>query len=254
MSAGSSFLYSLVHRSHCTPALCGCLQAASLPDLLEQARFLQSSECEMAEWRVDAYDGWRDFQAILNALGQIRTVLSRPLLLTFLDAGWGGHDAIFPEDLTRLLKLVCKEHAAACISVPLSLSAEQIHDILACAKEENTGVILTWRDAWSTPDREKLQSVLQEMDQYETDLLHIACMPRSAAEVTEFLNSVCTLRPLLKTPLCAASLSFRGFISSLGAEAFGSPVCFAGDLSASLQPDAIAQSLQTLHQAMQPNR
>lgn len=59
-------------------------------ELLSEAETIQTLDCDLVEWRIDFFENVQDPQAVATLSHNLKTVLEKPLLITFRTKKEGG--------------------------------------------------------------------------------------------------------------------------------------------------------------------
>ena len=214
------------------------------------------SGADLAEWRADGYDGVFDEESLFKTLDVLKKSLGRmPLLVTFRTKAEGGEREAGVSEYETFLKNVISSGKADLIDVELFMGEELLREICETAHRRGIFVVASSHDFSATPSEDEMIRRLAEMQECGADLLKLAVMPRSDADVLRLLSATVRMRDELATrPLITMSMGSRGMISRLAGEVFGSALTFgcAGTASAPGQIDAaeLRSVLDIIHKNM----
>lgn len=204
--------------------------------ILSSAGTIRTMNADVVEWRCDRFSGGTDIASVTDVLKDLREVLGNiPLLFTFRTAKEGGEKALAPELYAILLKGAASTGFIDLIDVELFTGDEHVKDILASAHARNVFVIASSHDFQKTPGKEEILSRLKKMDILGADILKIAVMPQSRADVITLLDATQEADTLIEKPVVTMSMGRLGLISRLCGEAFGSALTF-GTVGAASAP------------------
>ena len=240
------------------PKIAVSITAATQEDALRQAAALPGSGADVAEWRMDWFAGAEDPAAVVRCLRALRRRLAdMPLLATFRTAGEGG---VRPMDGARyraLNEAVIASGCADLLDVELFSGEETVSALLAAAHSAHLPVVLSNHDFEQTPPKEELLRRLQRMQDLGADVLKLAVMPRTRADVLTLLQATEEMYThRARRPLITMSMGALGGVSRVCGGCFGSALTFGalGRASAPGQPDAadLARILALLPPEMLP--
>ncbi|WP_379131992.1 type I 3-dehydroquinate dehydratase [Paenibacillus sp. sgz500958] len=235
------------------PKICVPLTGVTLSELKQEAEAIKDILPDLVEWRVDFYEQVEDMDAVVEALGAIRSILPElPLLFTFRSAKEGGQKQVSEAYYTALNKAAAESGLADLVDVELFSGDEVISEIVATAHACMVPVVISNHDFNGTPPKEELVARLRRARELGADLPKIAVMPKHASDVLTLLDATLTMKEqYADCPLITMSMSGEGAISRLAGEVFGSAVTFgsAGKPSAPGQIDAgeLRKVLNLLH-------
>lgn len=218
-----------------TPKICVPLVGATREALRAEARIAAACGADLAELRIDRFDGVADPAEVEGAIRDVAEILGKmPLLFTFRTDKEGGSRAISAADYAALNKSACDTGLADLIDVEL-FTAEPIRDaLIAYAHERGVKVVVSNHDFQKTPGAEELVSRLALAARIGGDLPKIAVMPRSPEDVLVLLSATIQARKVLTdTPIATMSMSGLGAVSRFAGEIFGSALTFGSAAEAS---------------------
>ena len=224
-------------------------------EILEKGREIANMPFDMVEWRVDFYEDALDRAALLGTLARLRETLGgKPLLFTFRTAKEGGMQEIVPEAYVELNVAAAESGCADLIDVEIFTGDDLVRRCIEGVHRAGRAVIGSNHEFESTPAQADIIYRLRKMQDMDADILKIAVMPRSKADV---LTLLCATEEMFRCyadrPLVTMSMSPIGVISRICGEAFGSAMTFGavGQTSApgQIPVEALNTSLRILHAA-----
>ncbi|MFF2019434.1 type I 3-dehydroquinate dehydratase [Paenibacillus sp. NPDC058177] len=210
------------------PKICVPLVGVTVDELKQEAEALKLLAPDLAEWRVDFYEGVEDIAAVQEALQAIRSVIPElPLIFTFRSAREGGEKEISREAYVNLNKAVAASGLADIIDVELFNEQEDVKALVEAAHAHGVFVILSNHDFHATPPKAEIISRLRKAQALGGDLPKIAVMPQSPADVLTLLEATHEMKTeYADRPIITMSMAGAGVISRLAGEVFGSAVTF----------------------------
>lgn len=178
-----------------------------------------------------------------------------PVIFTIRTAAEGGNIDISDEDYSRLLKTAAQSGDADFIDVELFRFDGNTAPLVKEIRAAKALTILSNHDFHQTPAKEELIRRLMKMDDAGGDILKIAVMPQSRADVFTLLEATCEMAEShTEKPMITMAMGGLGSISRLTGEVFGSAMTF-GTVGKSSAPGQIPMEelrscLSTIHQSL----
>ena len=238
------------------PKICVPIVGVTKEDILAQAKALQSLPTDVVEWRIDWFENVFDFDALKDALTDLRAVLGGlPLLMTFRTSKEGGEKAIDAEDYAELNIKAAQTGLVDLIDVEVFTGDEIVSRIIREAHAAGVKVVASNHDFDKTPDKDDIVSRLRKMQAMDADIPKIAVMPRSKRDVLTLLAATEEMATdYADRPIITMSMAGTGVISRLCGEVFGSALTFGAAGKASAPGQMGVQDLSTvlglLHNAL----
>ena len=238
------------------PKICVPIVGVTKEDILAQAKALQSLPADVVEWRIDWFENVFDFDALKDALTDLRAVLrGLPLLMTFRTSKEGGEKAIDAEDYAELNIKAAQTGLVDLIDVEVFTGDEIVSRIIREAHAAGVKVVASNHDFDKTPDKDDIVSRLRKMQAMDADIPKIAVMPRSKKDVLTLLAATEEMATdYADRPIITMSMAGTGVISRLCGEVFGSALTFGAAGKASAPGQMGVQDLSTvlglLHNAL----
>lgn len=238
------------------PKICVPIVGVTKEDILAQAKALQSLPADVVEWRIDWFENVFDFDALKDALTDLRAVLrGLPLLMTFRTSKEGGEKAIDAEDYAELNIKAAQTGLVDLIDVEVFTGDEIVSRIIREAHAAGVKVVASNHDFDKTPDKDDIVSRLRKMQAMDADIPKIAVMPRSKRDVLTLLAATEEMATdYADRPIITMSMAGTGVISRLCGEVFGSALTFGAAGKASAPGQMGVQDLSTvlglLHNAL----
>lgn len=194
-----------------------------------------------------------DIEKLMETAAGLRRILGDiPLLFTFRTAREGGQREISPEDYVALNTAMAVSGFVDLIDVELFSGEETVARLIKTARENHVKVVASNHDFFETPGKEVLLGRLKKMQQLGADILKIAVMPKSRADV---LNLLAVTQEMSERyadrPLITMSMGPLGVVSRLVGETFGSALTFGAAAQASapgqIPAGELAEILEVIH-------
>ena len=238
------------------PKVIVSIAEASYSDIIAKAADLASQPLDMVEWRADFFDEVYDTERVLLTLAELRAILpDTPLLFTFRTKKEGGAKDILWAYYTVLNKTVAKSGNADLIDIEVFIDDQLAAENIANIQDAGVLVVGSYHDFLATSPQDEIVARLNEMQDTGADIIKMAVMPRSAADVLALLGATAEMwEEHARCPLITMAMSDKGLISRIVGEAFGSAATFGavGRESApgQLPLEQLVQVLDALHEAL----
>jgi 3-dehydroquinate dehydratase I len=237
------------------PKICVPIVGSEKKDIISKAIEIKTKPVDIVEWRVDYFEGAKDFGQIKNVLLELRGILSHiPILFTFRTKKEGGEKDISPIFYVKMLEEIILTENIDLIDVEFFMGEEVVSKLVACAHKTNIKVIMSNHDFDKTPSKEKIINRLIKMIEWKADIPKIAVMPNSTGDVLVLLEATNEMKSREPScPIITMSMGKKGLISRFSGEIFGSAVSFAavGKVSApgQIEIDDLFKILHQMHKA-----
>lgn len=235
------------------PKICVPLVGQTIPDLIDECRFLQGQPYDLLELRIDFFNEVTNLSSVENAIDAIRTELpDGPLIFTFRTKKEGGETEVSEDYYFKLIDYAIHSGKIDAIDIELFSNPEHLKKALAHARAKAIPVILSNHDFSKTPPVEEIALRLEEMVKLGADIAKIACMPQTAEDVLIVLKASYLFKlHFPETPIVTMSMGQLGVISRLCGETFGSAITFGSAKAPSapgqIRLDNLKYILDVLH-------
>ena len=230
------------------PKICVPIVGVTKKDILGQAKALQTLSVDVVEWRIDWFEGVFDFDALVDALTELRAALGTlPLLMTFRTSKEGGEKAIDAEAYAELNIKAAQTGLVDLVDVEVFTGDEIVSRIIREAHAAGVKVVASNHAFDKTPDKEDIVGRLRKMQAMDADIPKIAVMPRSKRDVLTLLAATEEMATdYADRPIITMSMSGTGVISRLCGEVFGSALTFGAAAKASAPGQMGVEDLSTV--------
>ena len=209
------------------PKICVPIIERTQEDVLEMAEKIYAGKADIAEWRVDFFDGSEDIALVKETASLLRSVLrDKPLLFTFRTSNEGGEKDIAYEDYKKLIIEVAKAGDIDMADVEMYMDNNTSEFV--CELKEYTTVVGSHHNFAETPDTDDMTAILADMYNSGADIPKLAVMPQSDRDVINLMTATLNAREILgeDIPVITMSMAKAGVISRIGAPVTGSAVTF----------------------------
>jgi 3-dehydroquinate dehydratase type I len=221
------------------------LTSGTVAELAADIAALDFEVADVVELRFDHFVEVGVADETLRALETARENLPDriPVLFTFRSKSEGGMQEISPDDYEELLALAAESGAVDAIDVEMFTELASLERIVNGTHEQGLAVVMSSHDFERTPPREQIVARLTLQQDLGADVVKIAVMPQSPADVLTLLQATDEfVRTKAIRPAITMAMGPLGVISRLAGETFGSAATFGsqGRVSAPGQVDAHA--------------
>ncbi len=206
------------------------LTARGTAGLLAEAAELAGQPADIAEWRIDYFGpvagGDPEIAEIRAAAAALAKATPLPILATFRTAREGGHP--IDDDAYRALLIALAESGSvAAIDLEIARGAAVTGPVLEAAYKAEVPVIGSFHDFEATPGAPAIRAKLEELAASGADILKVAYMPASSADVLTLLDATRQASAELPQPLITVAMGELGTLSRVAGGLVGSSATFA---------------------------
>ena len=156
--------------------------------VLEKAAEFSTLRADCVEWRIDCFEGAKDFPAIVHCAAKLRVALKDQLLLfTFRTKAEGGKVALAHKEYLHFIRTVLATDCADLIDIEFFTAGAELPALIEEARTAGAAVVCSSHDFHKTPPRAELVNRMVAMQQAGADLPKLAVMPQSRTDVLELL-------------------------------------------------------------------
>ena len=225
-----------LNRDGGRPGIIVPLTSSSPDALLEEASSLSRLPVDVAEWRVDMFCGTRGVneKAVMEVLSSLKKAVSVPILATFRTTDEGGCCPADDGEYASLCDKLCQSGLIDLLDVEAFFRSGGARDIIARAHARGVAVVASNHDFQATPPKDEIvRRLLYMQNELDADVLKIAVMPRSRADVLALLSATEEASRLACRPVITMSMGPLGVISRVCGQFFGSAATFGAAARAS---------------------
>lgn len=216
-----------------TPRIIIPLFAHALGELEAQAKAAQAaSEADLVELRLDPLrvGDW------LPALGMVRSLVQKPLIVTIRTAREGGEAVLDASDYRDAGLALLQQGGVDALDIEWRTDAAVVRTLRDAAKRAGAAALFSEHHFDGTPDRHAMAEALHGMLDAGADIAKLAVMPHSRADAAALLLATAEVhdaRP--EAVLITMSMGRDGAATRYCGGPFGSAATF-GTLSAASAP------------------
>ncbi|WP_082763968.1 type I 3-dehydroquinate dehydratase [Frondihabitans sp. PAMC 28766] len=218
------------------PKICVPLVASTVDDLRQTVAGLPEGAFDLVELRIDHFVDVDDLDAVRIAIYAVREGVGEnvPILFTFRSRPEGGSRDIEPRHYRDLLASAVATGQVDAIDVEMFTELGMLEQIVNGAHEHDVSVVMSSHDFEKTPDHDQLIARLALQQDLGADVLKLAVMPQSPADVLTLLTVTEEfVREQAHRPVITMSMAALGVVTRLAGETFGSCLTFGSSGAAS---------------------
>ncbi len=217
------------------PLICLPVTKKVKSEIINEVSRLVELKADVIEWRVDAYEDATNLNAVRQLLLELEPIVrDTPFLYTFRSKEQGGLLDLSEEEAYDVRLVGAESKVPDLVDLEffaVKNPAKEIKQIQALGKK----VISSHHDFFETPDSNIMEMILSQMRENGADVVKLAVMPQSAADVIRLLTVTEAFHNRFpEWPLITMSMGALGKISRISGMVFGSCMTFgsAGEVSA----------------------
>lgn len=219
-------------------------------DIIAMAKKLAQMPPDGVEWRADFYRDIHDMRAVLDTLGDLRSVLGEvPLIFTCRTLAEGGNGDMEDWEYAALNRAAAQSGLADGIDIEV-LS----HDDAGLIRDIQQGgcvVIGSHHIRENAPSRAEMADMLRRISAMGVDIPKLAVNACRMEDTLELLRATKDAVRLGAGPVITMAIGQEGILSRVTGEIFGSAVTFAsvgrGSAAGQLSLGAMRELLRTVH-------
>lgn len=215
--------------------VCVPLVGKTVALLMDECKYLVNKPFDVAELRIDYFEGNDSIEEVLELLALLRTKLNdKGLLFTWRTKNEGGEKAISSENYFSLLDAVILSGNADAIDIEYFFDQESMKNTVKLAKKHGVTVVMSNHDFDKTPATEEIIKRLVGMKKAGADIAKLACMPHEPEDVLTLLTATeAVKRQYPDEPIITMSMGKLGIISRICGSVFGNAMTFGAAKQAS---------------------
>ncbi len=235
------------------PRICIPICGGDLSRLSEEIRHAVLAGAELLEIRADCF--------IRNALHPSMAPLLRalpervplPMILTFRTRPEGGMGD--PQHYVALVLEGIRSGRFDALDLEVRIGEDTFVRLRDLARAQGMRIIASAHDFAATPPTDSMETLFDNMDRLEADVLKLAVMPAGMEDVLRLLLALERTRQHCQRPLIGIAMGKPGIVTRLMCEAFGSCLTFAAADAQSapgqIRAEDLAGILRIIHQTLE---
>lgn len=224
------------------PKICVPIVGKTESEILTEAEKIAdiyNKGADLCEWRVDWYESVFSYEKLEETAAKLRKILgSMAILATFRTYGEGGVKPCATAEYAELVRKMCAIQQVDTIDIELFTGDVLVRELVEEAHHNGKAVIMSSHDFHKTPEKAEIRARLSCMEALGADILKIAVMPESPADVITLLDATVSMRATLQAPIITMSMGSLGMVSRISGSLTGSCLTF-GSMSQASAPGQI---------------
>lgn len=239
------------------PKICAPITGRTEEMILKQAGEIAASGADLAEWRVDFYENFKEGEKIRRILTALKQKLGQiPLIFTFRTKSEGGNCQIEREDYVKLNLLAAQSGCADLVDVEILFERLDTAELTAQLQGYHVFVVASNHHFDRTPSGKELNGIFDRMEAAGADIYKAAVMPQVFTDVTGLMAFTWEQSRRRPRPLVTMSMGELGAVTRMNGESFGSAITFGsvGEASApgQIPVSVLREILQNVHRYAVP--
>lgn len=238
------------------PIVCIPVVKQTKDEILSEISRLSQCDVRMIEWRMDWFDELTDLDAVSDILSQMKSYLTKTVLLaTYRSAKEGGQGLLKEDAWQKLAEVLCRHDAVDMIDFEIE---QHINSLQQIENIKNSGrlVVASNHNFNLTPTNQQMYEELMKMHAAGADLCKLAVMPQSFDDVLRLLSVTRKIKDSAESfPMITMAMGKEGMLSRLCGELTGSVVTFAslGETSApgQVEKEPVEEILNQIHKCIE---
>ncbi len=240
------------------PKICVPVFERTADEILKEAEHVAGLLPDIVEFRADRFEYCCEHDSVRDVLAGIRESLSEvPLLFTLRTKEEGGEAEVGRNVYADIIVRACQSGLIDMVDVEV-LRHDDPESIIEAAHSNGVKVVASHHDFEKTPSKDEILNDLMEMQKTSADILKIAVMPQGIGDVKVLMEAAEEMvNEHADRPVVAISMSEKGTISRVAAEAFGSAMTFGAASKASapgqIGVEELRDALEDFHESLEPS-
>lgn len=241
------------------PKICVPIFESTAEEILREAKDIAGLMPDIAEFRADRFEHCFEHDSVRAVLSELREILGEiPLLFTLRTTEEGGEAEVGNTIYADILIKACESGLIDMVDVEV-LRLDDAESVIEAAHSHGVKVVASHHDFEKTPAKYEIVKDFMAMQSTSADILKIAVMPESIADVKVLMEAAEEMvNKHADRPIVAISMSEKGTVSRIAAEAFGSSITFGAASKASapgqIGVEELRDSLEDFHDTLESER
>lgn len=238
------------------PKICVPIFEKTAEEILKEAENVAGLDPDIVEFRVDRFEHCFEHDSIRDVLAGLREILGEiPLIFTFRTKDEGGEAEVGNSVYADLIEKACESGLIDIVDVEV-LRQGGSESIIEAAHSHGVKVVASHHDFEKTPYKDEILKDFMEMQKTSADILKIAVMPQGIGDVKLLMEAAEEMaNEHADRPIVAISMSEKGTVSRVAAEAFGSAITFGAASNASapgqMGVEDLRDALEDFHESLE---
>ena len=216
------------------------ITAKTAEQAIAQAQVIASNpNADVAEFRIDLLEFSADTKKVMALGQQLNQILKdKPLIATIRTHNEGGKMTVSDQNYEKIYREYLKKPFMQLLDIEMFRDATVVRKVTDLAHQKQVLVVMSNHDFAKTPSEQEIVDRLMKQDQMGADILKIAVMPQTKADVFTLMNATLKVSQHSKKPLLTMSMGRLGTISRIATASSGGSLSF-GMIGQALAPGQI---------------
>lgn len=238
------------------PKICVPIFEKTAEEILKEAENVAGLDPDIVEFRVDRFEHCFEHDSIRDVLAGLREILGEiPLIFTFRTKDEGGEAEVGNSVYADLIIKACESGLIDMVDVEVLRQGDS-ESIIEAAHSHGVKVVASHHDFEKTPSKDEILKDFMDMQKTSADILKIAVMPQGIGDVKLLMEAAEEMaNEHADRPIVAISMSEKGTVSRVAAEAFGSAITFGAASNASapgqMGVEDLRDALEDFHESLE---
>lgn len=231
------------------PKICVPLVSVDFEDLEKECASLEGVPLDMLEWRVDYLmnrKGWNGTADLDRAYRIIRSHFpNTPLLTTVRTKEQGGVHTMTEDTYFSTLSLLLSSRWADLMDLEYGHDSMDTKVLMARAREKKMPLLMSFHSFHRALPENEITNTLEAMASFHPDILKIAVMPETPADVAALLSAAAKrMTRFPETPVMTIAMGPMGVLTRAAGNYMGGPITFAAGKEASAPGQLTAKEMR----------
>ena len=210
------------------PKICVPITGTDVNQVIGQAGEIVSSSADLAEWRLDYFNGLEETAGLIATTNRLTEILGDlPLIITLRDRTQGGKRQISDSDYQQLYTAILRNTNVAAIDLEWQRDATLLGQLIDLAHGQQVRTIISCHNYDQAPTEAEMVDQLTQMSLLCGNLLELAITPTNANDVLGLMNAAHDASQRVEQPIIATAMGPLGTVTRVAGQTFNSALTFA---------------------------
>ncbi|MTV82820.1 type I 3-dehydroquinate dehydratase [Secundilactobacillus folii] len=210
------------------PKICVPITGADTNTVIGQAGEVVSSSADLAEWRLDYFNDLEDTTEVITTANRLIEILGDlSLIITLRDRAEGGKRQIADSDYLNFYTALMLNTEVTAIDVEWQRDPTITQQLITFARTHQVRTIISHHEFKQTPAKAEMLDQLLTMGTLGGDVVKLAVMPQSNADVLNLMNATHEASQQLTQPVISIAMGSLGAVTRVAGQTFDSVLTFA---------------------------
>lgn len=217
------------------------ITAKTYDEAIAQAKVIaNNSNADIAEFRIDLLDFAKDTNKVIALGHELNKILAnKPLIATIRTHNEGGKMTVSDSEYAKIYTAYLAQPFMQLLDIEMFRDKTAVQKLVKLAHQKGVLIVMSNHDFDKTPPQAEIEKRLLMQDNMGADVLKIAVMPKSKADVLTLMNATAHVSEQSRKPLLTMSMGKLGTVSRVATASMGGSMSFGmiGQASAPGQID-----------------